>query len=116
MSRPRNWNRNSNLLLPIMLIAIGLFGCSSNEVQTESVEVPSALPALEGEALLALEAADAADGATDKLVSKCVTCKLHMDGKTEHSVGVGDYQVNLCSDYCLKSFIRDPVKALLALQ
>jgi hypothetical protein len=99
-----------------MLMAISLFGCSSTEVQTESVEVPEALPALQGEALLALEAADAADGATDKLVGKCVTCKLHMDGKTEHSVSVGEYQMNFCTDNCLKSFIKDPVKALLALQ
>ena len=115
MSRPRNWNRKSDLLLPLMLITIGLFGCSS-EVQTESVEVPAALPALQGEALLALEAADAEDGATDKLVSKCVVCKLHMDGKAEHSVSVGEYRMNFCTDNCLKSFIKNPVKALLALE
>lgn len=69
-----------------------------------------------GAASLAILAkADASDGNVDKVISKCVTCRLGMDGSPEHSVSYGGYAVHLCSEDCRKAFSADPEKALQAL-
>ena len=68
------------------------------------------------EVLAALAKADLADGKDDKVVGKCVSCKLAMEGSADHLVKVGDYSVHLCTADCKKNFEGDPDKALLALK
>jgi YHS domain-containing protein len=75
------------------------------------------LAASPGAASLAILAkADASDGSVDKVVSKCVTCRLGMEGKPEYSVNYGGYAVHLCSEECKKTFAENPEKALQALK
>jgi len=62
-----------------------------------------------------LAAADAYDGTTDKIVSKCFTCGLRMPGSDEHAVTVEGYSVHLCSADCETRFKKDTTKAILAL-
>lgn len=67
-------------------------------------------------ALAALARADAADGSTDKVVSKCVVCSLTMEGSAEHAAAYGGYSVHLCSEECREAFLKDPEGVLRALK
>ncbi|MBP1598907.1 MAG: hypothetical protein H6Q05_4284 [Acidobacteria bacterium] len=100
------------LLLAGMLM---ISGCSTGEPPADSGK--SAVTATPSPAAIAVLAkADAADGTVDKVVSKCVTCMLGMDGNPENSAAYGEYSVHLCSKDCRETFVKDPEKALLALK
>ena len=58
--------------------------------------------------------ADALDGTEDKVVSKCASCALHMDGKAEHPVTLGDYSLHMCSTACQTNYADNPGEKLLA--
>jgi hypothetical protein len=66
------------------------------------------------EALAVLAKADAFDGAADKVVKKCFTCSLGMDGKPDQFTKVGGYEVHFCKPECKKAFDTNPEKAILA--
>ncbi len=63
----------------------------------------------------ALAAADAADGKIDRVVSRCMTCSLHMDGEEKYSADAYGYTMHLCSENCLFRFERNPARAIRAL-
>jgi hypothetical protein len=67
----------------------------------------TAKQSLEPRVLAALAAADAKDGAVDQVVTKCSGCSLMMNGKPEHSLQVGDYELHLCSGGCRDHFNKD---------
>jgi hypothetical protein len=67
-------------------------------------------------ALDALAKADAADGKVDKIVSKCLTCMLGMQGQPENAVTYGKFTLHFCSKTCKEKFLKDPEKAVLALK
>ena len=77
------------------------------KVEAPKVEVPKAAApvvpanpvALAADLVAKLGKADAADGKTDKVVSKCPGCELKMDGAAAHSVKLGDYTLHFC-DHC----------------
>jgi len=83
---------------------------------------PAAKPAAKPTAALSpavkakLAEADAADGNTDKVVSKCLLCALRMDGKKEHTAEFGGYKLQFCSEECRNDFHADPEAKVLALQ
>ena len=56
------------------------------------------------------------DGKTDKVVSKCASCALGMDGKSEHALEVSGYTLHFCSEDCKTGFEKDTTKAILALK
>ena len=63
-----------------------------------------------------LAEADEFDGKTDKVVSKCASCTLGMDGKSEHALEVSGYTLHFCSEDCKTGFEKDTAKAILALK
>lgn len=63
-----------------------------------------------------LTEADEFDGKTDKVVSKCASCALGMDGKSEHALEVSGYTLHFCSEDCKTGFEKDTTKAILALK
>lgn len=63
------------------------------------------------EAILAK--ADAMDGTTDHVVSKCGMCALRMDGNDAHVSKVGDYELHFCSEECKESFDENAEEAIL---
>ena len=87
-------------------------GCREEKTEEKKVE------ASEGDNTVAVQlaAADAYDGTTDKIVSKCLTCGLKMEGSDEHAVTVEGYAVHLCGPECATKFKEDTTKAILALQ
>jgi YHS domain-containing protein len=99
------------LFVSMLVMSTILMGCSGQEAPTAMDQTaPSAA------ALTALEMADSADGTSDKVVSKCPSCKLKMNGKAEHSATFGGYELHFCTDYCKESFEKDPEKALASLE
>src|SRR5262245_54031716 len=61
-----------------------------------------------------LEKADAADGKTDKVVSKCIGCDLKMEGQEKNALKVGEYSLHMC-DGCYTKYKDDPSKSLAAM-
>ena len=104
-------------------------GCRKEEPAKETVDTVkdlAAAPAAAIEATVAeadkeaveakLAAADLFDGNTDKIVSKCPSCALSMDGKSEHALEVLDYKLYFCSEKCKTGFAKDLTKAILDLK
>ncbi len=102
------------ILLPSLLFACLAIGCATQRAPDAAQKrAPADQPSAASLAILAK--ADASDGKVDKIISKCVTCRLRMEGKPEYSVTYGGYAVQLCSEECKKAFSEDPEKALQAL-
>ena len=86
------------------------------EEVAETVSVPQVVLVDRIEEVKAkLAYADQFDGTEDRIVSKCVTCQLHMAGSADFAVHADEYTVQLCSDHCRESFAKDPVTIALAL-
>ncbi|RME39988.1 MAG: hypothetical protein D6788_04345 [Planctomycetota bacterium] len=60
--------------------------------------------------------ADAADGATDKVVSKCAGCSLRMDGSDEYALTAHGFTLHFCSEECRDRFHKDLTRAILDLK
>ncbi len=106
--------RGEVTLLVSLLFACLAVGCGT--AKAPDAQQKQGLAASPGAASLAILAkADASDGNVDNVISKCVTCRLGMDGSPEHTVNYGGYAVHLCSEDCKKAFSADPEKALQAL-
>ena len=63
----------------------------------------------------ALVRADAADGSTDQVITRCAGCALHMDGSADHNLEVGGFDLHLCSAACKKRFASDLSVSLASL-
>ena len=99
---PSDTMRGMNIAGQI-LVGCSLFLFASCTKQAEAPapapapSAPAAAPSAETIAKLAK--ADAVDGKTDKVVSKCAGCALGMDGKAAHAANLGEYTVHFC-DHC----------------
>ena len=62
-----------------------------------------------------LAAADAADGHADKVVAKCATCRLGMDGDAQYASLHAGYELHFCSAECKTRFDADPQKVIAKL-
>lgn len=83
----------------------------------EEVEVGVDVDAVTKAAVEAkLTEADKFDGTTDKVVSKCPSCALGKDGKSEQALEVAGYKLHFCSEDCKTGFEKDTTKAILALK
>jgi|GEM_PF-2465405 len=103
-------------------IAMSTPGCSK-EKEAEAPKAPEASiaqkvtsTAQKAEMVAILAKADAYDGKTDKVVSKCAMCALHMNGQPKHEFEIEGYKMHFCSASCLDHCKKDPSKALLALK
>ena len=105
---------SSVLAIAFLMLAVAGCGGGEKDAPSPSGDPAAAQPSAAGLAILAK--ADAADGATDKVVSKCLKCNLGMEGSSEHVAKLGDYQLHLCSDECKTGFEAAPEEALLALK
>jgi YHS domain-containing protein len=91
----------------VCLTGVLLLGACSKD------KAPQEAPAdQKGELMARLASADAADGTTDKIVSKCSTCALRMDGKAENELKLEGYTLHFCSASCKETCEKDPMKVL----
>ena len=120
-------NRLNPRTLSCMTIAMLLLlgpGCKKDSaketVESADVAVKPEAAALTTEVRAEVERklakADALDGTTDKVVSKCLMCALRMDGSNEHTAELAGYTLHLCSESCKTSFEADPAAKVLAVQ
>ena len=112
-SSPRKLGFSTSLrMLSAALVLALVPACTKQPVPAGA----GAAPTVSQAALDRLAAADAVDGKTDKVVSKCAGCSLHMDGKAELALKVQDYTMDFCSQKCLDRFTAAPEKEILALK
>ncbi len=108
--------------LSVAVILTATPGCRKEKpVQKESpkeeVEVREDIDAVTKAAVEAkLTEADKFDGTIDKVVSKCPSCALEKDGKSEQALEVAGYKLHFCSEDCKAGFEKDTTKAILALK
>ena len=63
-----------------------------------------------------LAKADLLDGNADKIVTRCASCALAMDGSEAHSLKVLDYTLYFCTERCASTFGEDATKSVLAMK
>jgi len=110
----------------ILLLILATVGCSQKAEQaaTETVDAstvpPSTIEKISAEVTPELSAqlvaADRLDGSEDKVVSKCASCALHMNGKEEFALELADYRLDFCSDFCQNNYREDGAGKLMALK
>lgn len=107
--------------LAMALILAATPGCRKEEQASKepAKEEVKAAKVVEADTKTAVEAklaaADALDGNVDKVVSKCPSCALSMDGNSEHALQTSGYTLHFCSEGCKTRFDEDATKAILAL-
>lgn len=110
--------------LSVALMLVAMPGCNEEEpAQTSSAKADigvDKVAAADAKVKMKIEAklakADSFDGKSDKVVSKCLSCGLGMDGSDEHAVKVSGYKLHFCSADCKAGFEKDTTKAVLALK
>jgi len=119
---------SSGMWLLAAFLVVGLTSCSKEESSepaaptkvespAKTAEAPPATPEVDEAKVLALLArADALDGQTDKVVTKCASCLLSMDGKPEHSLKAMDYTMYFCTEGCAERFGKDLTNSILAMK
>jgi len=125
MRRARQWTR----YLVAAVAMLVLSGCERKEPATPAPEKPTATPKTEStegdtaldpmskvKATALLVAADKFDGKEDKIIARCASCALGMDGKEEHSLEFMDYTFHFCNADCQKRFGKDIAKSVLELK
>ena len=95
-----------------LVIMAVIAGC---DTRVEPEEPPAVLAEPSAAALIILKEADRADGTSDNVIRKCVSCKLKMEGSPEHTVEFGQYKLQFCTDFCKTAFTKDPEAALESL-
>jgi len=73
--------------------------------------IPSLADPMEG-VKAKLAKADLLDGKEDKIITRCASCALGMDGKPEHALEVLGYTMHFCTEQCLTSFSANTMKSV----
>ncbi|GAG37491.1 unnamed protein product [marine sediment metagenome] len=116
----RLFNRRMCCLISTVLL-LAVTGCSKEKESKSTPPADSAKSAKsEAEPTAAVEAklaqADLLDGKADKIVTRCASCALRMNGTSDHTLKVLDYTLYFCTERCAKTFAEDTTKAVLALE
>ena len=107
----------------ISLATTLLLGCGRQEEKTTTGSVEQAKSGaveidgnVQAEITAKLAEADKLDGTTDKIVRRCASCALGMDGKSEHRVAVSGYTLHFCSVKCKEGFSENLTTSILDLK
>jgi YHS domain-containing protein len=98
--------------LSTLLVAATLLAACGKSTTNPQVETARLTPA-QAEAKLA--AADLADGTRDKVVARCASCRLGMDGDAANASVHAGYELHFCSAECKQRFDADPDKIIAKL-
>jgi hypothetical protein len=105
--------RPHSVLLP-SLFPLLLGACGDKTAATGAADATPAAATATPPDPACLAKADAADGAVDKVVHKCPSCGLAMDGKAEHASRIAGYELHSCSAGCKSGLEADPGGVLAA--
>ena len=110
--------RNALRVFAVVIGVALLIGCDAPSQPAASMQdgtAPAAnASAGESTVLVSLKAADAVDGAEDKVIGKCYVCGLGMDGSQEHSTEFEGYTCYLCSEHCKEHFAANAESVIAA--
>jgi YHS domain-containing protein len=119
MNPQERWTGTWVLVLAFVL-AFATTGCKKEEpaapapvseskaIETEVEAPPASDPVDMAEVSAILAKADAVDGATDKVIGRCLMCALRMDGSAEIETEYEGYTLRFCNQVCLDTFKEDP--------
>ena len=111
--------------LAVGVIVVTAAGCpekeqpppaTTDDTKAEVSEPQEADDAVNAKVVAKLAQADLVDGTEDKIVSKCPSCALAMDGKPEHALEVSGYTLHFCSADCKEGFAKDTTQSILAME
>ncbi len=95
-------------------------GCEKSEPEKPAAEIKAGDVSIDIKAPSGAEtillSADAIDGTSDKIVSKCAGCALGMDGKSEFALQSHGYTLYFCSAECKDGFAKDMEASVLAIK
>lgn len=126
MKKQAIWLRGF-LVTPALCAAVA--GCSKENPETAAPDKPEPMGRVKegvkavtedasanADVLAKLARADEADGKLDKVVSKCPSCALRMDGQSKYSLTFAGFTLHFCSEDCRKGFETDTTRKILALK
>ena len=117
----KRWAHGIIGCLAVVVMLTATPGCKKDEAAKDEPAKEAVTAAKETEATAAgaveakLVAADSYDGTADKIISKCPSCNLMMDGKAEHTAEHAGYEIRFCTADCKTGFEKDIEKSLMAL-
>jgi hypothetical protein len=118
----------SRRLALILLALIATSACRPTgrtpaEAESAESKVPVAAtatavsdPTTDPDLMAKLAAADRADGTEDKVIGKCVSCGLGMQGSAQHALHYGPYELHACSPFCKERLEKEPATLVRALE
>jgi len=93
------------VLVLAALVYVGLNQGGSKPTEKPEIQVTEA-------ALKKLAEADKLDGKEDKVVVRCYSCALGMDGKPVYKAKASGYTLHFCTGMCCKQFEKDAEKMI----
>jgi len=119
----RRFNRCTCCLISTVLL-LAVTGCPKEE-ESKSATPPDDAKSTEptkseadstAEVEARLAKADLLDGTADKIVTRCASCALGMDGTAEHALKVLDYTLHFCTPGCAQRFGENLTESVLAMK
>ena len=118
----RSFRLSTCCLIPALLLVVAA-GCPKEKAAdtdapslAESAKSVKSNADIQAEVEAKLAKADLLDGTADKVVTRCASCALKMDGSEAHALKVLDYTLYFCSERCASTFGEDTTKSILALE
>lgn len=93
------------VLVLAALVYVGLNQGENKPGEKPEIQVTEA-------ALKKLAEADKLDGKEDKVIVRCYSCALGMDGKPVYKAKAGGYTLHFCTGMCCKHFEKDAEKMI----
>ncbi len=112
-SKPSSW------LTAVVLFFFASSGCEKSEpgkASSDAAAKSSDQTVGVEEVMAKLATADAIDGKVDKVISRCASCSLGMDGSEEHSLEAHGYTMHFCTAECKDQFAAGLDKEIMAMK
>ena len=113
-----NYRAGCSALVALLLAVAGCPEDKAPEPTAPPVEVADPVKDIadvQPEVEAKLAEADLLDGKADKIVTRCASCALKMDGSSEHTRKVLDYTLYFCTEGCAKTFAKNTTESVLAM-
>jgi len=104
----------TGMVIVMVLGFLGPVGCREEEPEAGPAATKQAADPAAIQAKLAM--ADKVDGKEDKIVGKCASCLLAMDGKQEFAFVFKGFTLYFCSAHCKDAFAAEPEAKTLAMK
>ena len=97
-------------------------GCSKEEAPQSTTPAARVVQTAQSDAKVEakvetkLAKADLVDGKADKIVTRCASCALNMDGSSEHTLKAHGYTLYFCTEACAEGSAENMTESILAMK